>query len=64
LETEEKKKNHKLRKIILVVLVPFVLVLAIFHFALDDGDKLVNFDKNYEAPRETANSYYEEWRWW
>jgi len=62
LETEEKKKNHKLRKIILVVLVPLVLVLAIFHFALDDGDKLVNFDKNYEAPRETANSYYEEWR--
>ena len=62
METEEKKKNHKLRKIIFVVLVPFILVLAIFHFALDDGDKLVNFDKNYEAARETTNSYYEEWR--
>lgn len=62
METEEKKKNHKLIKILLAILGAFIIVLALFHFAFDDGDKLVDFDKNYELPRETANNYYEEWR--
>ena len=62
METEEKKKNHKLLKILLAIFIPFILVLIIFHFWFDDGDKLVNFDGEYKEPRETTNSYYEEWR--
>ena len=63
METKDNdKKKNKLLKTIMVVIITLILVFAIFHFGLDDGNKLVNFDADYRAPRETTNSYYEEWR--
>ena len=59
---EEDKKKNKKPKILIAFVISVVLVILIFHFVLDDGDKLVNFNDYSSDQREVTNSYYKVWR--